>query len=128
MLQKDHKIFLLSYHTVDFFRSDFAVITTVTFSYILFSCSVPLHMRSSTGSTKCALLYKTTSTLSPLTNCYSTVKKNSPLLQARHILQRGRARTARTSLQSQVPTVKVRCNPRIILSGMPSFRSHEYSR
>lgn len=75
----------------------FAVITTVTFSYILFSCSVPLHMRSSTGSTKCVLLYKTISALSPPTSCYSTMKKNS-LLQACHTLQCGRARTARTSL------------------------------
>lgn len=59
-----------------------AVITVVTFSY--FSCSVPLHMRSSTGSTKCVLLYKTMWALSPLTNCCSIMKKNSPLLQACH--------------------------------------------
>lgn len=35
-----------------------AVIAVVTFSYLQFSCSVPLHIRSSTGSTKTVLLYK----------------------------------------------------------------------
>ena len=63
------------------------------------------------------------------TYCYSTMKKVSPLVQACHrALHYSRAKSARKSLYSEVPSVKVRCSTRIIHFAMPSIRSHKHSR
>lgn len=107
----------------------FAVITVVIFPYIQFSCSVPLHIRSSTGSTKCVFLYKTMLALSPLTNCYSPMKKNSPLLQAHHTQSSAvwQSKDCK-NITTVTSTAKVRCSPRITPPEMPSTRNHEHGR